>query len=734
MSYFLRKSSVLKLSIISQFFIGLLFFNSGVLHAQSYKVNPELQIDSDVSDYYIVSPDGSRVVYASNLESYSLIELYSAPISGGAIIKLNGTLVAGGGVSHDDFVVSADGRTVVYRAVQDNENAFELYSVPISGGTTTRLTNSSVTGGVDTGFKISPNGNTVVYRAIQDTEGVIEIYSVPITGGASTKLNNTLASDQDVYPGFEITPDGNTVVYVADQDTSDISELYSVPIQGGAVTKISRDLPEGVIVYSDVYMSPDSNWIAYRSKHPTYPSSSQLFSAPINGGSNFKLNATLAEDGDIYAGITFTPDSSRVLYLANPVSNGAYNSINIYSSSVRGIYAGGFSRLNARFTGEQDVFEFKLSPDGSRVVYIADQDDESVLELYSATVSGGVPVKLNQELVFNGDVYPGFKISPDNKNVVFKADKDTNDKLELFSVKISGGSNIKLNSSLIFNGDIGQESDLYDEFDYVISPDGRQVVYKADQDTNEVFELYITPINGGEVTKVSGEMTAGGDADIYQFSSDNSRLIYYSNEDINTVFELFGNSIETCKVDGLSSSEFLCEENFSGIQDWNSQSFEEQTVTFNNVGRTVTDVILDLRGVSHDFSGDVNLELVAPNGTSSIVILSADINSTGAPNFGGLYRFVDGGQDFVTTRSGLSSTSVVPSGSYSASDYGQINSFASAFNGVEAEGTWTLRMSDTDSTVDSGVLSNWRLILVAEEEVYFYTIPLKNGKSVVFSL
>ena len=41
-------------------------------------------------------------------------------------------------------------------------------------------------------FQVSPDGSTVVYRADQDTDDVFELYSVPIGGGASTKLNLSL--------------------------------------------------------------------------------------------------------------------------------------------------------------------------------------------------------------------------------------------------------------------------------------------------------------------------------------------------------------------------------------------------------------------------------------------------------------------------------------------------------------------------------------------------------------
>ena len=50
------------------------------------------------------------------------------------------------------------------------------------------------------------------------------------------------------------------------------------------------------------------------------------------------------------------------------------------------------------------------------------------------------------------------------------------------------------------------------EPDFQVTPDG-SVVYVADQDTDNVFELYSVPIGGGATTKLNGALTAGGEVD-----------------------------------------------------------------------------------------------------------------------------------------------------------------------------------------------------------------------------
>jgi hypothetical protein len=184
-----------------------------------------------------------------------------------------------------------------------------------------------VTGGdVSPFLEISPDSSRIVYRADQDTDGLTELYSVQPNGAGRVRLNGPLAGG-GVSPA-EVSPDSSRALYFADQDTANVTELYSVPLDGS-------DLP-------------------------------------------VKLNGSLVAGGD----------------------------------------AGGFALF---------------SPDSSRVVYLADQDSDGVNELYSVpSLGGAAPVRLNGPLVSGGDVHGDFRISPDNTHVLYTADQETDDIYELF--------------------------------------------------------------------------------------------------------------------------------------------------------------------------------------------------------------------------------------------------------------------------------------------------------------
>ena len=75
---------------------------------------------------WLISPAGDRIIYTFGQNESGVYELYSVSSdNSGAIVKLNGPLVAGGSIQR--FDISPDGRRVVYQADQDADEVEELY-------------------------------------------------------------------------------------------------------------------------------------------------------------------------------------------------------------------------------------------------------------------------------------------------------------------------------------------------------------------------------------------------------------------------------------------------------------------------------------------------------------------------------------------------------------------------------------------------------------------------------
>ena len=334
-------------------------------------------------------------------------------------------------------------------------------------------------------FKISANGVYTVYRAGQDVAELAELYAARNdTGQPPVKLSALPRSGQYINE-YDISPNNAHVVYSADQDTRSLIELYSARLDGsGAPVKLSGPMVEGggLTMYSGGFrISPDGSRVVYRAEQETIDVN-ELYSVPVDGS-------------------------------AAPV------------------------KLNAPLPAGGSTNSYKISPDSQYVVYTADQDTDNVYELYRAPIdSSSPPIKLSGTLVAGGSV-TYFTVSPDSAYVVYLADQDTNDVNELYVVPLDGsGPPVKLNSPLVPGGNVAFAGNFF------ISPDSLRVIYIADQDTNDVDELYSVPITGGTVTKLNPPMVPGGEVSWVwepQISPDSSRVVYFADQETNDETENF---------------------------------------------------------------------------------------------------------------------------------------------------------------------------------------------------
>jgi Tol biopolymer transport system component len=383
-----------------------------------------------------------------------------------------------------------------------------LVLAPISGFAAdlpVKLSGAMVEGGEVSARRISPDGSTVVYLADQDVDGMNELYSVPITGGTPVKLNPPLIANGDVSADFAITPDSRRVVFLADDRREGASELFSAPVAGGAATRLNRAIPTGGGLFG-FDLSPDSRTVVYVGEQYT-DAVVELYSVPVSGGTITKLNRPLGGGRNILNRLFITPDSSRAVYLADQDTNGVNE---LYSVPIGG---GNVTKLNGPLPsgGGVGLFGIGLSPDGSTVVYTADQITNNVHELFSVPVAGGTSIRLNAPLVSGGAVF-GFRFAPDSSTVVYLGDQDVDDLDELYAVSSSGGAVTKLSNPAF--GTL---------FFHEISADGARVVYM----TNEgVDELYSAPIGGGPVVKLNAPLAVDETVIFFDLSHAGDFVLY----------------------------------------------------------------------------------------------------------------------------------------------------------------------------------------------------------------
>src|SRR5215217_192743 len=179
------------------------------------------------------------------------------------------------------------------------------------------------------------------------------------------------------------------------------------------------------------------------------------------------------DDGDHGGGGGAEGSSGTIVYLADQNTIGVFE---LYLASSG-------AKLNPSLPAGRSVTSFALTPDKTAVVYMADQTTDDIFELYRVNIATpGVSVKLNGTVIPVGGDVSSFAITPDGTSVVYLADQSIDQVFELFQVLFSTPqASVRLNPIFPPSRTVTQ---------FTVTPDNVRVVYIADQDTDNVNELY----------------------------------------------------------------------------------------------------------------------------------------------------------------------------------------------------------------------------------------------------
>ncbi len=251
------------------------------------KLNGALVAGGEVVTFNVSPVDGS-VAYVADQQIDELYEAYPVPPGGGAVIKVSGPLGAGHDVS--GVLFAAGGSRILYVEYDvAAQRVIELWSVALDGSDRVGLLGAMVAGGKVVGEGISSTHFIFVADKLVDEK--FELFSVPLAGGAIQKLNATLPADGDVVYSDnalpKITPDGTRVVYVADQVSNGLDDVYSVPIGGGTPVPVGSATASGIGAVTGLVVSADGQRVArVRSYRPSVvlPTTVHLAVAPLGAG------------------------------------------------------------------------------------------------------------------------------------------------------------------------------------------------------------------------------------------------------------------------------------------------------------------------------------------------------------------------------------------------------------------------------------------------------------------
>lgn len=438
----------------------------------------------------------ARVAYRADQEVDEVHELFAAPLDGSTpAVKVSGTLVAGGDVG-TELEFALGGARLVYVADALVDERPEVFSAPSDGSLSPvslsgPLQQFGTTSANASSLRVTPDGGTVVYCGVAPFATANRIFAVPADGSAPPRPVSTRRVET-----FALTPDGARVVYGAwDSGSYLFVELWTAPLDGGEAPRRldARTTTGSVASYA---VSPDATRAVYLADHELHLVP-ELWSVPLDGsGLPLRLHPPLAAGQGVRA-FAIGPDGARVVYAADADVPGT---LELYSVPADGSAApvklspapvpgGGVAG-----GGREHLLELGLE----RAVWVADARADEVFELFSAPLDGSAPaVRLSGPLPPAGDVEAGpdgawaFRIAPDGRQVVYRADARLDAQHELWLVPADGSAApVRLSGAMTTFGGVPPEDPRGIEQSFAFTPDGTRVLYRADQEIDERFDLW----------------------------------------------------------------------------------------------------------------------------------------------------------------------------------------------------------------------------------------------------
>ncbi|MGQ0648585.1 MAG: amidohydrolase family protein [Gemmatimonadaceae bacterium] len=249
---------------------------------------------------------------------------------------------------------------------------------------------------------VSPDGRTIVFDLLGD------LYTLPIGGGTATRLTSGMA--YDVQPRF--SPDGKRVVFVSDRSGSD--NLWILSLDGKDTTQLTKGTTAEFV---SPEFTPDGKYVI-TSRAAGLFGAAKLWMYHVDGGNGIALGAPPAQVK--MTGAAFGKDP-RYVWFAQRVGDWSYNALGPqYQLGVYDRETGKTAQMSTRLGS---AFRPALSADGKWLVYATRHEIRTGLRLRNLETQEedwlAYPVQRDEtESRAPLDAYPGYSFTPDSRAIV----------------------------------------------------------------------------------------------------------------------------------------------------------------------------------------------------------------------------------------------------------------------------------------------------------------------------
>jgi hypothetical protein len=368
----------------------------------------------------------------------------------------------------DKIQWTAAGDWVVFRTQAAQQ---KLFSVRTEAGAEVALYDLPA-GDEVKGFAITLDEAYVVFStgAIDDPYTGRHLLRVPIDGSAPATLLSSVSHEVE---RFDLSPDGLGVLYSVRTATG-LIELFGVPID--------RSSPPVRLSIPLVYLG--NLGVSNGVPHLVYDTWTDLYSTAIGSGTTVQLDSGLS--GGAVPRHLFSPDGAWVVfhlfYGGSP------------PDTIHSVPTDGSRPAVSLYAGNEYVESdsYTVTSTGSVLFLTRRSSGSSTLELHSAPLDGSRPsVRLHAPLG-TGSVQTDYAVTR-HGYVVFRASQEATSAIELFAAPVDGSRPARrISSPMGIGGNVEPNLIYGTRGSFQVSPDGWSVLYRADQEQDDKFELFET--------------------------------------------------------------------------------------------------------------------------------------------------------------------------------------------------------------------------------------------------
>jgi len=200
-----------------------------------------------------LTPDGKTVVFSSNISGR--FNIWKIAVGAGAPVQL-----AMSDQRQYDPVISPDGKWVVFQSDTGGNELFDLYAVPLEGGSVVNLTSSD--DATETGPLFSPDGGLIAYSRKLKTAAQSDVWVLdPKTHQARALTHEASVNHQWAPVAF--TRDGRFLIANRSDVNNTESSAWRIDVATGTAEKITPGDDRHLVGAADI--SPDGRLLAITS-------------------------------------------------------------------------------------------------------------------------------------------------------------------------------------------------------------------------------------------------------------------------------------------------------------------------------------------------------------------------------------------------------------------------------------------------------------------------------------